>query len=61
MTLIGKENYKGRQNKIAKITRHKRSEKANFRVWIAKAITRKQGYENQITNTMSKWNLSDRL
>ena len=61
MTPIDKENYKGSQSSLSKITRHKRSQKGKLRAWFAKAITRKQGCENQITNTISKRNESDRL
>ena len=40
---------------------HKESEKkGKLGVWIAKAMTRKQGCENQIRNTISKRNKSNR-
>ena len=55
------ENYKGSQSRLAKITRHKRLEKGKLGVWIEKTVTSKQGCENQIANTLSKWIQSDRL
>jgi hypothetical protein len=48
---------KRRKCRLAKITMQKRSEKEKF----AKAIIRIQGRKNQITNTISKRNESDRL
>ena len=60
MTLIDKENHKGSQSRLAEITRQKRSEKGKLGAWIAKAITRKQGCEDQIRNTISKRNESER-
>ena len=40
---MDKKNYKRSQSKLAKITRHKRSEEGKLEAWIAEAITRKQG------------------
>ena len=50
MTWIDKENYKGSQSRLVKITRHKLSGKGKLGALIAKA--RKQGDDNQITNTI---------
>jgi hypothetical protein len=43
------------------VDRNHKEVKAGSKDRIAKAITRKHGYENQITNTIPKRNESDRL
>ena len=57
MTLIDKENFKGCQSKLQGTNVW---EKGKLGAWIAKAITRQQGGEKQIKNTISKRNESDR-
>jgi len=48
MTWIDKE-YKGIQSRLAGLQAQNDRRKVKFGAWIAKAITRKQGCENQIT------------